>query len=116
MTPPVAQPVGRPTGTAGVFERMTAWVLDKQAEYNRGLVQAVRRFKTDNFFAAAGALAFLSFLYGVFHAVGPGHGKAIISSYVLANEQTARRGVVIGSPTGSTSAWLSPRSGWVVPR
>jgi ABC-type nickel/cobalt efflux system permease component RcnA len=31
----------------------------------------------------------------VVHAVGPGHGKAIISSYVVANEETVRRGVVI---------------------
>ena len=37
-------------------------------------------------------LAALSFLYGVVHAVGPGHGKTIISSYVVANEETVRRG------------------------
>ena len=29
------------------------------------------------------------------HAVGPGHGKTIISSYVIANEETVRRGVII---------------------
>ena len=37
----------------------------------------------------------ISFLYGVFHAVGPGHGKAVISSYLVANEETWRRGVVL---------------------
>ncbi len=37
----------------------------------------------------------VSFLYGVFHAVGPGHGKAVISSYLVANEETWRRGVVL---------------------
>jgi nickel/cobalt exporter len=31
----------------------------------------------------------------VVHALGPGHGKTIISSYVVANEETVRRGVVI---------------------
>ena len=40
-------------------------------------------------------LAALSFLYGILHAVGPGHGKTIISSYFVANEETVRRGVII---------------------
>lgn len=98
IAPPAAQkatPPGKPAADAGIFDRLSNWVFEKQAEYNRGLVQAVRRFKTDNVFAATLTLAFLSFVYGVFHAVGPGHGKAIISSYVLANAQTARRGVLI---------------------
>ena len=40
-------------------------------------------------------LAGLSFLYGVFHAAGPGHGKAIIASYMIANERALRRGTKI---------------------
>ena len=35
--------------------------------------------KSGNAIAATLALAGLSFLYGIVHAVGPGHGKAIIS-------------------------------------
>jgi len=36
-----------------------------------------------------------SFAYGIFHAAGPGHGKAVISSYLVANQETARRGIVL---------------------
>lgn len=39
----------------------------------------------------------LSFLYGVFHAAGPGHGKVVISSYVLANETQLKRGVTLSA-------------------
>lgn len=35
----------------------------------------------------------IAFGYGVFHAAGPGHGKAIVMSYVFANERALQRGV-----------------------
>src|SRR5262249_33973199 len=55
---------------------------------------SVRSLKSDPVGGAI-TLALLSFVYGVLHAVGPGHGKTIISSYVVANEETVRRGIII---------------------
>jgi ABC-type nickel/cobalt efflux system permease component RcnA len=54
---------------------------------------AIRAARTDG--SAVTTLLGVSFLYGIFHAAGPGHGKAVISSYLIANEETARRGVVL---------------------
>lgn len=70
---------------------LAGFILAKQAEFYRLLTAAVRQAKTDG--NAVYLLGAISFAYGVFHAAGPGHGKAVISSYLLANEATWKRGV-----------------------
>ena len=87
--PPVFAPQGGAAPSSGFF----AWVLKVQQSLQRDLAAGVKRLKGENALAGAVMLAALSFLYGVVHAVGPGHGKAIISSYVVANEETVRRGI-----------------------
>ncbi|MFA4913852.1 MAG: nickel/cobalt transporter, partial [Burkholderiaceae bacterium] len=54
-----------------------------------------------------GLLIGLSFAYGVFHALGPGHGKAVIASYVLANRQTARNGAVLAFAASLVQAMVA---------
>ena len=49
----------------------------------------------ENKWAAAWTLMSLSFAYGVLHAAGPGHGKAVISAWLLATENQLRRGIVV---------------------
>ncbi len=82
-SPPSTPPVG---GLMG-------WVFAKQAEFYRMLSGSIRAAKTDG--TAVAGLFGISFLYGIFHAAGPGHGKAVISSYLVANDETWRRGVVL---------------------
>jgi ABC-type nickel/cobalt efflux system permease component RcnA len=38
----------------------------------------------------------IAFLYGVAHALGPGHGKAVVASYFLSREATVLRGAAMG--------------------
>jgi len=90
FAPPQAAPFQAP----GPLGRVFAWVFDKQQSLQRTLAVSVRSLKSDPLGGAI-TLALLSFVYGVLHAVGPGHGKTIISSYVVANEETLRRGVII---------------------
>jgi len=90
FAPPTAAPFQAP----GPFGRVFAWVFDKQQSLQRTLAMSVKSLKTDPLGGAL-TLALLSFIYSVLHAVGPGHGKTIISSYVIANEETVRRGVII---------------------
>jgi ABC-type nickel/cobalt efflux system permease component RcnA len=55
--------------------------------------QQVHALQTDP--SALWGLAALGLGYGVFHAAGPGHGKAVIASYMMANERSLKRGVVM---------------------
>jgi nickel/cobalt exporter len=83
----------RPAPPAPAPEGFIGWLLAKQAEFYRTLSGLVRQAKADG--SAVWALLGMSFLYGIFHAAGPGHGKAVISSYVIANDETWRRGVIL---------------------
>lgn len=81
--------------SGGPLTALWIWMQATQQRLHQSLAGAVRDLKTRDPFAAAMALITVSFLYGVFHAAGPGHGKAVISSYVLANERTVRRGIFL---------------------
>src|ERR1700757_4163695 len=87
-------PFGVPHPTANMpASGLAGWVFSKQAEFYRSLSGYIRASKDDG--TATWSLFAISLLYGVFHAVGPGHGKAVISSYLIANRETWRRGVVL---------------------
>ncbi|WP_245276246.1 nickel/cobalt transporter [Methylocapsa aurea] len=85
--------VGVNEGAAGDLSGVSGWILAQQSGFYRLLTGAIRATKQSG--AAAWGLIGLSFAYGVFHAAGPGHGKAVIASYMLANEKILRRGLVI---------------------
>lgn len=81
-----------------------AWVRTAQGEYQRALTDAVRALREDHPVTAALTLGGLSFLYGVLHAVGPGHGKAVIGTYAAANLRQVRRAIVLSFGAGLVQA------------
>ena len=95
--------VGAPkSGPATQYSGIVGWIMVKQAEFYKSLSGAIRAARTD--WNALWVLFGLSFAYGVFHAAGPGHGKAVISSYVVANRETWWRGVVLSFASAMVQA------------
>jgi len=80
-----------PTSSGGIM----GWILTEQARFFRSLSAAIREAKADG--TAVWGLFWLSFLYGIFHAAGPGHGKAVISAYLLADGSTIPRGIALSA-------------------
>ena len=83
----------RPSGAEPQAGGIVGWLLARQSEFYREMSSTIRAAKSDG--SAVWTLLAISFAYGIFHAAGPGHGKAVISSYLVANQETARRGIVL---------------------
>lgn len=88
----IATPDGS-VGFGGPLSPIFSWIAQRQAEFYRILTGALADIKENGW--AVWLLLAVSFAYGVFHAAGPGHGKAVISAYVLSSGETVRRGIVI---------------------
>lgn len=91
-----AQPAQPPSMIAQAMDAAWSILLFEQHRFTQNMTGAVRNLKSStNVMAATGALVVASFIYGILHAVGPGHGKAVISSYMLADKETLRRGIFL---------------------
>jgi ABC-type nickel/cobalt efflux system permease component RcnA len=78
---------------AGPLAGFLQWVNVEQQRFYHALTDAMRAMRENG--NAFWILGGVSFAYGVFHAAGPGHGKAVISSYMVANEVELRRGILL---------------------
>lgn len=102
-TAPVAPPAvmrdeGAPAAEPpGPLERLTAWMLQTQRQLHRNLTEGLHAMRDGATAHAAGSLILVSLFYGVFHAAGPGHGKAVISTYLLTQPQNLRRGILLST-------------------
>ncbi len=80
----------KPTGP---FAHIILWMNEQQRSFYLAMTNALKAMREDPW--QASVLVGLSFIYGIFHAAGPGHGKAVISSYMIANETALRRGIFL---------------------
>ncbi|MFM2129291.1 MAG: hypothetical protein RL477_837 [Pseudomonadota bacterium] len=69
-------------------------IQEAQRDLHGRLATAIRAVQ-DNRALALWNLVVLGFLYGIFHAAGPGHGKFVISTYVATTESGVRRGITL---------------------
>ena len=101
----LAQPFRMTRNAPPEIGGFAGWIFAKQAEFYRMMSGTIRAAKADG--SAADTLMGISFLYGIFHAAGPGHGKAVISSYLVANNETWRRGVVLSFASAILQAFTA---------
>jgi len=95
----LAQLAHRPFAVAGgesgggATGGLTGWLMAEQSWLTHLIAAKVHALHGQP--AAAWGLVGLGLAYGVVHAAGPGHGKAVLASYMLANETSLKRGATM---------------------
>jgi nickel/cobalt transporter (NicO) family protein len=72
---------------------LTGWLMAQQSSLTHLIAGKVHALHGQP--SAAWGLVGLGLAYGVVHAAGPGHGKAVLASYMLANETSLKRGAAM---------------------
>ena len=81
-------------------------IIEWQRGFHAQLATHIRAVAEDTVTYGWGLIA-LSFAYGVFHAVGPGHGKAVIATYLGTHRESITRGIGISMSTALLQALVA---------
>lgn len=63
-----------------------AWLQSRLTHMQQNIQESISTLKEKGTFTAYALFLGISFLYGLLHAAGPGHGKALVSSYLFASK------------------------------
>ena len=88
-------------------QRFVMAVAYWQRQLNDELARQIAAYKSGGALAPVLAILLLSFLYGLFHAAGPGHGKFVVAAYFLANRARPRDGVLMSGLIALTQALVA---------
>ncbi|PMR72117.1 nickel/cobalt transporter [Billgrantia endophytica] len=79
----------------GGFQSLSLQLVSWQRDFHRALTMAITELSGTPSPGTWAALLGISFGYGVFHAAGPGHGKAVLTTYLLSQGGAIRRALAL---------------------
>ncbi len=100
-SPAVRQPVQAIEAGSAPLTRVLVFIQSQQRKLYRQLSVAIRDVRHQHSWAAFWGLVTLSFAYGVFHAAGPGHGKVVLSTYLLTHRTQLKRGLIMATASAA---------------
>ena len=90
------QTVSEPSVTMPFIEKF----IKVQRDLNSKLSKMIRETKEDPSPGTILLALIISFIYGMIHSLGPGHGKIFATSYFLSNRSKYLKGLILGFSTG----------------
>ncbi len=84
----------------GFTHKIMARIGKFQRSLNKNLSLLTKRIKETKSTKLLFFIMFVTFIYGVVHALGPGHGKTLTFSYFLSEETNIKKGIAVGCIIG----------------
>lgn len=84
------------------YVHLLAWVYEEVRQFHKILTDSVSSLADETSFATSFTLIFSSFVYGVLHAAGPGHGKVILSTYLLSQPEKIKKSIGLAALSSLT--------------
>lgn len=69
-----------------IYDQFIQQLIQYQFQINSYIAQTIRGINDENSFTSSILVLGIAFLYGLIHAAGPGHGKALIAFYFASNK------------------------------
>jgi ABC-type nickel/cobalt efflux system permease component RcnA len=71
-------------------------LVEYQYQINGYISQTIRSLNDENSFSTSLLILGIAFLYGLVHAIGPGHGKALVALYFTSNKSDYKKAFKMG--------------------
>ena len=79
------------------IQKILSKIVPLQRKLNAKLIKLTREIKNTHSKKSLFIVVFISFIYGMIHALGPGHGKTITWSYFLSKQANIKKGILVGN-------------------
>jgi nickel/cobalt transporter (NicO) family protein len=104
--PPPRSPFGvGPREAAPATTGFGGLILSWQTAFYTQMTTALKALKADG--TALMGLLGVGLAYGVFHAAGPGHGKAVIAAWIIADDRSLKRGLGLSLAAALLQAFVA---------
>ena len=90
---PTPAPPPAVAAPGGLLVKVALWQQALRAE----MAGRIRQARSENSLAPLAVVLVFAFVYGMLHAAGPGHGKAVAMSFMLSQSASLGRGLFFGT-------------------
>lgn len=79
-----------------LYNQLIKQIIMLQYQLNSYISTTIRSINDDNLFSTSLLILSIAFLYGLIHAAGPGHGKALVAFYFTSNKFEYKKAFKMG--------------------